>query len=131
MSTVSPSSTVSIPEGLTANAVRRKLHIVAARPSAITQERLRAFYLLQEQYESEKRKFEAIEERYEKEQRALALQSIAGARITTGKYKPRTKVRMVRHPRYKAALIAAKGEEYQKRVLDETTPTVHYWGWVE
>jgi hypothetical protein len=85
----------------------------------VNQQRLRGFYELQKEFYALRDKYLAA---YAKIQDLI----IQGADIQLGTYKVDYGVRLVRRPRYKQALIDAKGEAYQLRVLENTAPHAHF-----
>lgn len=85
----------------------------------VNQRRLREFYELQE-------KFYDLRDRYHAALVKIQDLLIHGARVQTGIYKVSYGVRLVRRPRYKQALIDAKGESYQQRILEGTAPHAHF-----
>jgi len=86
----------------------------------ISQQKLRQWEALEDELRALKKKFDA--------QRAQMHDVMrGGASVTTGKRGVESGIRFRRHPRYKEALINAKGEEYQKRVLAATQYRPYYY----
>src|SRR5262245_24458827 len=96
--------------------------VIPARPgssgSTLTQAKLRAFYELQQQ-------FFDLRDRYTAEYITLQHLLITGPEIPAGSYKVVTQTRFVRRPRYKQVVIDKLGEQYQKRVLEQTPAHAH------
>jgi len=86
----------------------------------VQQKSLKTFYEQQEDYLERLRQLKAhpYHQTYLKMQKAV----ITGAEFKLGVYKLNRKVFYRRHPRYKQALIEAKGENYQLRILGNTQP---------
>lgn len=85
----------------------------------VTQNRLRDFYRLQNEYYE-------LRARYVASYSRLSGLVLEGAEISNGHFHVATQPRSVRRPKYKQVVIDLKGEDYQKKVLEKTAPTVHY-----
>src|SRR5262245_56732428 len=97
--------------------------IQVAEPGSIretvNQQRLRKHLELEEEYNEIKRRYLISKHQIED-----LIQR--GATIQQGNYKPDYGVRLRRHPRYKQALIDAKGDAYQQRILNGTAPHAYF-----
>jgi len=84
-------------------------------PETLNQRRLREFYQAEKEFHEARDRYQAL---YLQVQHLV----IRGAGVQSGQYKIAHKVYRRRHPRYKQALIDAKGEAYQMRILNATAP---------
>lgn len=85
----------------------------------LTQRRLREFRELQEEFFDLKDRYAAAYDR-------LRVAIAEGAGIVQGQYKVRSSMYLSRRPKYKQALIDAKGEQYQRSILERTAPHAHF-----
>jgi len=85
----------------------------------VNQKRLKAHYELEAQ-------FIEIRRRYLLSRQQISDLIQHGATVQHGTYKTQYGVSLRRHPRYKQALIDAKGDAYQQRILNGTAPHAYF-----
>jgi hypothetical protein len=73
-----------------------------------------------QEWESLKDELRALTQKFKKKDSQIHSALKEGASVSTGKRGVESGIRFRRHPRYKQALIDAKGEDYQKKVLEGT-----------
>lgn len=86
----------------------------------ISQAKLRQWEQLQDE-------MKALQKRFVKYRSEISEVIKGGASVSTGKRGLESGIRFRRHPSYKNALIEAKGEDYQKKILNQTEYKPYHW----